>query len=664
MSTPDTVNFDPGQPVVPADLNRIGTLAGKGIMDRFLELVGGIDSAVQPRNVVARGLDLTGGAPTRTEKALAEVANVLPGIVVVVSAGELFRFEPIAARDVSQYRLGVLPQDTNQRLNPADRVNPRIDLISVRETSILSNDNRTQQASLTITYTAGTPAVQPDIPATPAGQVAIWAIVVPAGARSLTEDNFMDLRVPLNTYAFSRAHHMLERIACSAAVGISATSASFQTGRAVVNGAIVDNLTEKTFTGDELLEGVLGRIVVRAGIRPNTQYHVYLVGKGSGDPVGKTVADGVIFVMSTTPPREDGRPSLRITYSPFGINRILPGLYEVEFTTVNALYVGTLTTDETGAFEPFGSGIPINRNGSATIAAASSFDGIFPARIGFIKAPHFSWAGADSVRVGAYAAVVAGFPATYGPITATMGANLDSRERSRSSTWYYVYLRLAQTSNGKLGAIRTHVVVISSEPPDEFGCKPTPQGGFESFDYLYVGSFFNNEYSDIEPFAKEGNHVLFRNGMPLVWWGAPAVYPLRSTVTVPMPATSRMALLVFNGYIWSQGPTEWWSYIDIYSAIRSRSPVAQLILHQPNDISIPVNEFRYSNLPLLGPLPLSLSAPGQFELQRPQHPPAAGAAVHYLGYIEDVHAPIGPALPSGGLTGVGSPAASDQAKIA
>jgi hypothetical protein len=653
MSTPDTVNFDPGQPVVPADLNRIGTLAGKGIMDRFLELVGGIDSAVEPRNVVARGLDLT---PGRT----LELPERLPAIIVVVSAGELFRFEPTGwSVNVSRYRLGVLHANTNQSLNPADGVNPRIDLISVRETSILTNHNRTQQASLTITYTPGTPARYPTIPRPPAGEVAIWAIVVPAGARSLTDDNFMDLRVPLNTYAFSRAHHMLERIACSAAAGISATSASFQTGRAVVNGAIVDNLTEKTFTGNELLEGVPGRIVV--GIRPNTQYHVYLVGKGSGDPVGKTVADGVIFVMSTTRPSEDGRPSLRITYRPFSINRIPPWSYRVQFTTVNALYVGTLTTDENGAFEPFGSGLPINRNGSATIAAASSFDGIFPARIGFIKAPHFSWVGVDSVRVGAYAAVVAGFPATYGPITATMGANLDWANldsRERSSTWYYVYLRLAQTSTGKLGAIRTHDVVISSEPPDEFGCKPTPQPSFNSFDYLYVGSFFNNEYSDIEPFAKEGNHVLFRNGMPQVWWGAPAVYPLRSTVTVPMPATSRMALLVFNGYIWSRGPTEWWSHINIYSAPRSSLPVVDLTVHQPKDIFFPVNEFRYSSIAVLGPLPLSLSAAGQFELQRVLDPPRAGAAVDYLGYIEDIHAPIGPALPSGELRGVGSPAAS------
>ncbi|NJO82043.1 MAG: hypothetical protein HC828_04090 [Blastochloris sp.] len=146
--------------------------------------------------------------------------------------------------------------------------------------------------------------------------------------------------------------------------------------------------------------------------------------------------------------------------------------------------------------------------------------------------------------------VIFGNPIVLGAsLTFDITTDLVSGDVEAPSTWYYCYIRLARPSAG-LAAPRTAqrqvVARISSEAPNGLGYKPTPEAGFGIADYCFVGSFFNNAGSNIEPFFRSNGLVQFqsRNNAALRLHNADvALTPAFTNLAAIAPPTAKMALL-------------------------------------------------------------------------------------------------------------------------
>lgn len=111
--------------------------------------------------------------------------------------------------------VGRILNTISQTINAADPTNPRWDIISAKvvwdndtgsSTSVAFKDQSTgaitaqskdkrRRAQLTYTYTAGTPAATPAVPAPPSGEEIVLAVLVPALASVITTADLYDRRM-------------------------------------------------------------------------------------------------------------------------------------------------------------------------------------------------------------------------------------------------------------------------------------------------------------------------------------------------------------------------------------------------------------------------------------------------------------------------------------
>jgi hypothetical protein len=87
------------------------------------------------------------------------------------------------------------------------------------------------------------------------------------------------------------------------------------------------------------------------------------------------------------------------------------------------------------------------------------------------------------------------------------------------------------------------VSIISSEGPDTFGFKPTPEANFAITDYFFVGTVFNGATSDFRQFNRDGDVYTFVTELFNPVLNPIAVDPIRSLIPVQIPRTSRVAIV-------------------------------------------------------------------------------------------------------------------------
>ena len=508
MTAPKIALLNNLEQILSTDWNRVGALAGKAAMDALIFAEASFVH-LTPRSVVLNGLNATIGA----------------GLSVDISAGSLARFEVAAGVDASKYELGTLQALENVTFSAADFTNPRIDLIHGTPASndtdsfnrnilvlpgrtvVSTSVSKTREPALTLAVEEGTATGSPSFPAAPAGSVALWYVLIPANAPTFPIQ-LMDARVQFNPAALSRAHHRVDGLYAGHTL-TSLTDIIIRSGRALVDGAVLEHSLDQTFSpATSILSTGVGTL------DPDTEYSIYAVAKGSGNPVGKAVTDGFIPILEpSNPPDPDGRPSSPITYRPL----IGFGADVVVFTTSDALYLGTLHTDGTpsGQFQSGGDGIPLNRDGTSSDQTLDLACCGFEGRASFwMRPPILRFVDADTVNVGPAAPVIGGQPGTFGGGNATMTGNLLTspapEAAEAASTFYYIYLR-PRTSLTTItrGTIRHYELIISVQPPDTNGSLPIPESPFFSFEYRFVGSFFNDASSNIVEFQRDGHTVLF-----------------------------------------------------------------------------------------------------------------------------------------------------------
>lgn len=544
MSQPTIALFNSLEEILSTDLNRVGGLAGKAVMDSLLALIGGIDVTAPVPSVVRRGLLATPGG----------------GLSTNISAGELMQFVAGAVADQSLLKLGAILAQVNVVHAAADPVNPRIDRISVTintlDTDLSSrlelvlpartvqsvNVNKTRNPNLVFTVTTGTPGANPVAPATPAGSTALWDVYIPANAANTIDNNYMDLRKRFSSFALLTAHLVERGLLASTATGVGLTSLTISAGRAWANGGLLEMTADQSLTQAQLSNN-------GASAANSTEYHVYAIVKGSGDPVGKNITDGVVFVTSSVAPGIDGRPSSPVTYRPFfngGLNNVLA-------TTTNALYLGTVHTDGTANYESGGAGIAISRDGKHVLANDDPHGaGWCGNSSGWVKRPTLSYVDANTVAIGNCAPVIGGQIGIFTGANANFAGNLVAGEVRAGTKFYYVYLRRAvsqQNTPGTWtrGAGRAYILRISNEAPNAFLGKPTPEAGFQGFEYVFVGSFLDVGGAAIRQFMKIGPEVYWDGGTDSLSSGALSDEPARTAITVPnMPGTSKLAIVTLT----------------------------------------------------------------------------------------------------------------------
>lgn len=643
MTAPDTVIVNTLEQILSTDLNRIGGLAGKSVQDALAMLEGGIDLSVTQvaRSCVRKGLSASPGT----------------GMAVLVTPGEVMRFDVgTSGTDVSQYLLGRLASETSVAIDAADAANPRVDVIYATLSAsdqdsttrnILTLPARTiapaavfksRRPLVTLGYDAGTPAANPDFATAvvPAGSVALWYVYVPALATSITDAHLIDARIRFHPYALARKH-CRELGLCPDASPSSATSVVIPSGRAFVDGALLDVTANQTATGAALSPS--GSTVLVA----STEYTLYAVarGMGSGAPVGKGVASGFVPVLvAGNPPTVEGRPLLALTYRPlFGA-----GVDNLTKTTTNALYLGTLHTDSAGNFQTGGDGIPLNRDGSHRAGNISPGTSGFPGSpTCWVRKPWLSWVDANTVRLGVGVPSVAGIlGVTTDGLTAAIPGNLVSGDIESASTWYYLYLRNRNTGFTR-GVPRDYVLRFSSEAPNAAGQKPTPETGYASADYLFAGSVFNNSASNIEPFFRQGEVVTFRDasGSMILHSADIAVSPARTAITARLPSSSRLALCQLTHAVLAATTVNESSLFRVYndvatSAIFGLARVDSDARDHP--ATLECSETIYLTVHVTAP---THGTPGAFEVTR--SPIGGGSTstteVDQLGYLEDLDQP-------------------------
>lgn len=547
MTETQSVLFSTLEQVVSGDVNRAQALMGKALHDRLLALLAGISTGTAPRDVTLRGLNATVGA----------------GLTVNIEAGDLLRFNAGAAAEESQYRLATLITAQALVLAAADPVNPRVDTISIVEASLDTDGqvrniltlpgrvvvpvlvNKTRRPSATLTVTTGVAAANPAAPATPAGEVGIFDVYVPAAAVGLLDLHLMDRRLRFDPFRDNRAHCKEWGITVGPDPAVG-TSVQVQSGRASVDGALAELFVDTAMTAASILEP--GAPVLAA----DQEYHLYLLAMGMREAIGKGVANGLIWVLSLTAPSVSGSPSAPITFNPLAGS----GISAHTRTTQRALYAGPVHTDDAGNFELYGAGVPLNRGGTCVARAVDPTSGRFPLLSGWLRRPTFGWVDAATLSIGPCSPVLNGDPGWFVGANAAMVGNLAFGEVEAVSTWYYVYLRQRLPGTGRFGAARSYRLVISSEAPNANGQKPTPEAdvaGRLASDYLYVGSAYNNGAGDLERFQRHENRTVWFEPFAALQPDPPAIAPARTDVTARIPATSRTALVSWYAQMYSGG---------------------------------------------------------------------------------------------------------------
>ena len=117
-----------------------------------------------------------------------------PAMQVDVAAGRAF----ITGDDIAnQFRYVTLSENVVEvSVDPADLVDPRIDLVVVR---VLDSDAGVVGDEAKVEVITGTPAAVPVVPATPSTALPLASIAVAANAASITDANITDLRVQATT---------------------------------------------------------------------------------------------------------------------------------------------------------------------------------------------------------------------------------------------------------------------------------------------------------------------------------------------------------------------------------------------------------------------------------------------------------------------------------
>ena len=136
------------------------------------------------------------------------VDNVTGQMQLTVSAGEAFYYNAALASPLSPLGLILHPNSEIVNVAAADATNPRIDVVSIKsptgtDTSEMclvyeaaSDTYATQRgAQPVVTVTAGTPAGSPSAPATPAGELKLAEVLVPAAVANLDTATVTDFRV-------------------------------------------------------------------------------------------------------------------------------------------------------------------------------------------------------------------------------------------------------------------------------------------------------------------------------------------------------------------------------------------------------------------------------------------------------------------------------------
>lgn len=540
MTEPTRVAFNTLEQVLAADWNRVGSLAGKAALDRMIEIEQGFFTFA-PRSVVLRGLLATAGAGMSTD----------------LSSGSFARLDNAPPANQSRYRYGELAATLNLPHVAADPVLPRIDLIHAAETQTAADTTtrnvlqlpartvspqlvpKTQGPTMNVQVLPGTPNILPVIPPTPAGRIALCAVYVPGAAVAITDNFIMDLRVVFQPSAISRAHQRDHGLYVGPGAGRN--NGFFTSGRAVINGAQVELADDLQFAHAAMTSDGAGALAA------NTTYHFYAVCAGYGDPVGKNIPSRFVPIVTTIAPNPDGRPSAGILYRPL----FQHGNTDVRVSTTNALYIGTLHSDDGSLYQIGGDGIPLNRDGTSgatnicPAAGPQGFPGLAP---GWIKKTDLQWIDATTVRLPLSCPVLAGNVGLASQMDAVMPTSLVAGDAEAASTWYYVYIRTRISAAAQTrGTVRNYVLLLSSEAPTVLGQKPTPEAGFQSQDYQFCGSVFNNASSDFEEFAKTGDIVLFRAERIAYSAVLPAL-PTRDTITFPaVPASSRKVIASITG---------------------------------------------------------------------------------------------------------------------
>ena len=539
--------------ILSSDLTRIGELAGKAAMDAqraMLQPFGGAMPAA-----VRQGLDASNaGAGDRA---------------VTISAGELVYLDggvnPLTSDD-SDLQLGVLEASSAFNLDPNASGNPRIDLIyatiadadtdsSTRNELTLPGRtvapaalDKTRRGVLTIAVVVGTPAATPAFPSTPAGATALWYAYVPNGATAILDDHFMDARVYWSIAAQLRLTSVVSGL--RPRVGTTDADVSFCRGIALVEGALGTLTADSEFAVNDVLQD-------GESIAADREIDFYVVAKGSGVPISKTAPDGIGFVGTidgaSSPPDDDASSSGSLLFAPLAFaaaNQI--GKSVCRFATSKVAYVGSLHTGSGASLSPAVelNGAPkLERDGSSFLHAADAHSGRFPSRTGWLRRGVFEWVSVSQVRIRGAAGVVGGTPFSLSTLTFDLTGDRVSGDALTPETWYYVYLR--KRYSNAAGATpfkapcRELVPKISLEPPAIDGSKPTPETGFDSSEYLYVGSIYND--AGLPPQIKR----FWRNGGVYKWGTAQvahsaadlSIYPTMSTITVLAPPTARSAIV-------------------------------------------------------------------------------------------------------------------------
>lgn len=569
MTFPDSVQFNTLEEVLSADLNRQGGLAGKGVQDFAAELESGIDLSPGARACTSKGLDCSPSS----------------GVAVLITAGVLNKFDPAApGDDASQYLVGRLDDDTVVALPAADGALPQLSVVYATITQTLSDQTvrniltlpsrvitptpiyKSSRPTLTLTAAAGTPSATPALPGVPAGAVALWYVYQPALAVVVTSDQLIDGRFRYVPSPLSRKHGREFGLYVDGSA-TSLASLEIGSGLAFSNGAKIDHTLNQTFVGSAILPAGSGALAA------STEYSVYAItiGQGPTVPMGKDVVSGVAFVLSTIAPDSVGRPSLAIQYRPlFGL-----GIDNVLVSTLDALYIGTATTDASGVNFQIGlDGVPLNRDGTLKDLVSSQrggFPGLSP---GWLRAPEFSWVDASTVSVGLCSPIIGGVPGLYGGASATIPANLVAGEVEVANTWYYCYIRPAVSAAARSrGTVRHYSLVLSAVPPTAIGNFPAPETGFQLFDYLFVGSFLNNSASDIRSFKRIGSRTIFRDS-DLTYSSLLLTAPATVQIPVFLPSTSRVATVIADAQLIASGAGAFEGDVFLYQDTLTPGPSA------------------------------------------------------------------------------------------
>lgn len=534
MTIPRSVKFNTLERAIATDLNRVGTLTGKAVLDRELAFQAGMQDTFLP--CVTRGL----------------AASSSSGMVIDISAGEALIPVTSPTADQAAIQLGVLLAPTTIELE-ASPVTNRFDLVyavfsnsdtdlNTRQILTLSGPavaslpvNKTRQPTLTLAKVSGSDAVNPTVPSAPAGSIALWYFWRTAGDVTINSDRILDARVQHNPWGL-RLQHGIEN-GCKLYRNNN-TSLGLTAGTAWVLGARVNLASSSVYTPTGLLPG--------GALAADTTYHAYLVTRGNGSLLALSATASV--AISTIAPNSNGTPSAPITYiadPAFGL---------ISASTSKALYLGTVFTTAAAQFEDGNPGQPASPGGGTTdmlldVGPTATF-GMVGSPNCWLRPPVMSWVSVTQVNFTPCFALIRGVPVSFPGTTISVGSNLFPGDVLSATTFYYTYARftLDNSANGLISRSRRVEFIISSEAPNSTGGKPTPGTNRSSNDYLFCGSFLTDGISAIVSFVREFGFVRYTGLASLGGPFAIPVFPTRLICTAFAPPTSTVVEIIASIY--------------------------------------------------------------------------------------------------------------------